>query len=585
MPTVQMAINDKISLFNLLNFLTIRKQPLRAVKVENMHPNMTLLEQQKDLSGVTPVDSSHSVYRVQQTLADDLQMNRLVKVFPNAQNFYSLKLQKQFLADNSDEKSIAKLVQVRKVSMHYLFIFEDAGKQNLMTKVSKKGAFSGKKAKSLLLTGVQVLKKLQTQQKRHSRIQPSHWVLKKKAVQLVGWHHLQAADSSYEQERLPNDYESLLYKAPESWDGVASIASEIYSLGLCLYFALTGKHLVEALWCETKGLHKQLGVDDYQQASKKRYFLPLSKRPTAWQMGWLKQSLSFPASIKLKTTWENLLRWMLDPNPQNRPTVEQLEIWLQDKQIIQSAVLAKVEMPSVPESWQDSAIKTAMADAHKLLAIFDNAKTAYKAGEVDYAFNLFENCVFKKHSQSEVMLGKMYERGEPVSQSYALAATMYYQAFCKGNPEGAFLLANLLYHAKGVPQNSGHAEILFRFAAMRGVLAAQVALGELYAQSQNSLTLARFWLVLAVQNGAIEAQAMLSKVLEELLALHPQEVEQASSARINLLNQEMENSELTLKNNDESLLPLSELINPEKVLQSAQGLEARMERLIDQMPL
>ena len=550
-----------------------------------MHPNMTLLEQQKDLSDVTPVDSSHSVYRVKQTLADDSLKNRLVKVFPNAQNFYSLKLQKQFLADNSDENAIVKLVQVRKVSMHYLFIFEDAGKQNLLTKISKKGFFSGKKVKNLLSNGVEVLKKLQAQEKLHSRIQPSHWVVKKKNVQLVGWGYIQDANSSYEQESLPSDYESLLYKAPESWDGVASIASEIYSLGLCLYYALTGEHLVEALWWDIEGSKKALGCDDKKQPSKKHYFLPMNQRPTAWQIGWLKQSLSFPASIKLKTTWENLLRWMLDPNPQNRPTVEQLETWLQDNQVIQSAVLAKVVTPCAPENWKDSSIKTAMADAHKLLAIFDNAKNVYQRGEVGYAFNLFENCVFKNHSQSEVMLGKMYERGEPVSQSYALAATMYYQAFCKGNPEGALLLANLLQHGHGVPQNLSHAEILYRFAAMRGVLTAQFALGELYAQSENALELARFWLVLAVQNGSIEAQALLSEVLQKLLELHPQEITTASSVRINLLDQEIENTELTLKNNDESRLHLSELINPEKVLQSAKGLEARMERLIDQMPL
>ena len=540
-----------------------------------MHPNMTLLEQQKDLFDVTPVDSSHSVYRVTQMLVNDLLISRLVKVFPNAQNFYSLKLQKQFLSTSSGEKSIVDLVQVRKVSMHYLFIFEDAGKQTLLSKVAKKGAYSGKKAKSFLEKGVQVLKQLQAQQKLHSRIQPSHWVVKKKAAQLVGWGHIQDGSSSYEQEILPKDYESLLYKAPESWDARATIESEIYSLGLCLYYALTGKHLVEDLWVETGRL----------ETDRKGYFLPANERPTMWQIGWLKQSLCFPQSAKLKNTWESLLRWMLDPNPGNRPSVEQLEAWLDDNHVIQSAVLASLEKPNFPQSWQDSAIKTEMGDAHKLLAIFDQAKTAYQTHELDYAFNLFENCVFKNHSQSEVMLGKMYEEGKPVSQSYALAATMYYQAFCKGNPEGAFLLAKLLQNGEGVPQNQQHAEILYRFAAMREVLLAQVALGELYAQSESSLELARFWLVLAVQNGAIQAQSVLSEVLARLLGLHPNGLETASSVQINLLDEEVESKQIAMQDQSDSVLSLSELINPEKVLQSAQGLEAKMERLIDQMPL
>lgn len=550
-----------------------------------MHPNMTLLEQQKDLLDVIPVDSSHSVYRIKQMLENGSSVSRLVKVFPNAQNFYSLKLQKQFLLANFSEQSIVDIVQVRKVAMHYLFIFEDAGKQTLLTKVAKKGVYSSKKAKSLLKKGVQVLKLLQAQGRIHSRIQPSHWVVKKKTAQLVGWSHISDESSAYEQEKLPSDYESLLYKSPESWDAKGTIESEIYSLGLCLYYALTGVHLVEALWSETGRLKTDTHSTYSKKTGGKGHFLPAAERPTSWQIGWLKQNLCFPKTAKLKSTWESLLRWMLDPNPKNRPSVEQLQAWLEDNQVIQSAVLASVEALNIPDSWQDSAIKTAMGDAHKLMAIFDHAKAAYKSNELDYAFNLFENCVFKNHSQSEVMLGKMYEAGEPVSQSYALAATMYYQAFCKGNPEGAFLLARLLQNGEGVPENQQHAEILYRFAAMRGVLLAQVALGELYAQSETSLELARFWLVLAVQSGAIQAQAVLSEVLERLLVLDPNGLETASSVQVNLLDQEVESAETAMNSQNASLLPLSELINPEKVLQSAQGLEARMERLIDQMPL
>lgn len=537
-----------------------------------MHPNNLLLEQQSDFIEIEPVANSNRVFRVLQQVsrqpsAPQPYVKRIVKVYRNAHQFYALKLQKSLLMQTD---SPLCLYEVRKVAMHYLFIFEDKGKSDLLGRVLNKKSLSNKQAKVFLSQALQQLKWLQESELFHSRIQPSHWVMKKKSATLVGWSHVCEPASGYEIELLPNeDYEGLMYCAPERWNANFSQASEIYSLGLCLYFALTGEHLIEAIWQDV--------LAKYGGSEKA---IELGVTPKTWQIAWLKQTLMLPKLNTLKSSWQNLLRWMLDVDPLKRPTLMQLEQWLNDKHIIQAINLRQPESVLDATDWSQARLMTALADQHLLNAIYENGVQAKQQGKMGYAFNLFENCVFKNHSLSEVALGEMYEVGEPISQSFALAATMYYQAFCKANPYGAYGLAKLLENGLGLPSNQKHAAILYRFAAMRGLLRAQVALGKLYAQDPKQLHMARFWLVLAVQRGASEAQELLYAVLQQLLQDSQAQLDNVSSLSVNLLEEDATPEQVNVVK-----IPMaSTFVNPDKILTIAQGLEAKMEGLIDALP-
>lgn len=408
-----------------------------------------------------------------------------------------------------------------------------------------------------------------------------------KSSVLVGWGQLQKTSEIYEAEQLPNDYETLLYAAPERWDAKHTLQSELYSLGLCLYFILTGKHLIEVLWQE------------YVSAE----VIAEHPKPNFWQIAWIQQNLALPKSQDLGREWQALVRWLLNPVAEQRPTLQQLQQWLEDDSVIESVVLPKLVMQKVPEAWDDKTLQTVLADTHKLSAIYANALDALRTGDSQLAFNLFENGVFKKHSDSEVELGKLYELGQPVSQSFALAATMYYQAFCKGNPYGAYHLAHLLEAGQGLPKNLKHAEILYRFAAVRGVICAQAALGKLYL-SLNQHEQARYWLVSSAQNGDLTALQTLSDWLQQSLPKTTNASEQTSqSSDKDLLTQESEVdgsdpkgkqrlpagevTDTSLQDGEQSIpqaATLTQLVNPQKVLDLAAGLEAKMKRLIDQEP-
>lgn len=546
--------------------------------------NTTLLEKYPDFISYKSLNAEQTVFRVRQRLdlangEEKKEVSRIVKIYANACDFFVLKQQKNFFQSlQQDALPIPKLADVRKQGLHYLFVFEDVGKANVIQKIAKKGSFKPKKVKHFLASALQVLEVLAQNQLLHGRIQPSHWVLNQKMPFLVGWDKLHGANSVYENERFASEYEELLYSAPERWSAQMRFASQIYSLGLCLYFLLTGEHLIETLWQafreQDKSLSKQAGV---------------------WQIAWLHQHLYLPAGKDLPKDWQNLLRWMLSPQASSRPTIEQLKAWLEDVEVIQSQSLVEMKTCHAPIAWEDDALKTELADAHTLAAIYENARQAQSNNQADLAFNLFENCVFDGHSDSEVALGEMYQAGQPVSQSYALAATMFYQAFQKGNPNGAYGLGALLLEGKTLPKNVPHAEILFRFAAMRGSLAAQVALGELYAKSPKHLQQARFWLVLAVQRGHFQAQITLTEVLAQCLAAYEptamdngnfleQGHEIVSKMVKPSIGESIEPLERTLAEEIASVATLAQLISPQKVLQLTTGLQAKMERLMDQEP-
>lgn len=534
-----------------------------------MHPNITLLEHQLDMFKIKPLNDKHSVFRVEQLLnLSEKPVKRVVKIYRNADNYYALKKQKRFFTALSGVHSgIPKLLGIRKSGMHYLFIFEYLGKQNLLQKVHSKGPYKIQKARKFLQEAIEVFKLIQGEGKIHSRISPSHWVVNKKNAILCGWSHLSDQADSYEHEAIPEDYEALLYSAPERLDGRLNFASDIFSLGLCLYFLLTGEHLLELLWKRQQGLSGK-EVDGKALDSE--------RQPAKWQILWMLQNLSLPEKNQIDSDWLELLRWMLDPEPENRPTLEQLAQWLQAPEIVQKVVLKPMNATPFPSNTDEKSLRLALADRHHLFAIYQNAKAALKDGDDWLAFNLFENGVFKNYSLSEVAVAWMYEQGRPVAKSYAQASLHYYQAFQKGNPQGAYALANLLEKGLGVPENLKHAEILYRFAAMRGHLKAQTALGKLYAKSEafRDQKNARYWLVLAVQRGDTEAQAPLYEVMSNMLG--SEELHQPS-----VLRQDFSISEKTQENSQE----IEKVIDPKAVLAMATGLEKKMEQLIERTPI
>ena len=533
------------------------------------NPNFTLLEQQ-DFFDIKPLNpKAMTVFRVKQTLADGITVvDRVVKVYREPANFFSLKQQKLFHARLLRSDGFARLHEVRKLGVHYLYVFEFVAKKNLLQRVQKKGVFSSLQAKRFLQQVLPALEALQAQKKIHGRLHPQHWVVNKRLGCLVGTGQLLNIESGYEHEVMPNDYMDWLYTSPERLDGQLSFASDIYALGLCLYFVLSGKHLIESLWEQEE--HKKT-----KTAAKSPFKSPLS----FWQVAWTHQHLSLPKDSVLEKEWQDLLRWMLQPEPSLRPTTEQLVLWLQDANMIQAVSLSNLSEFSIPVKSNDDDLITALADRHRLFATYQTAQNALTAGNEVLAFSAFENGIFKQYTHSEVAVGEMYQQGKVVKKSFAHAALNYYHAFQKGNPKGAFALACLMEEGKGLPQNLTHAEVLYRFAAVRGFLAAQTALGKFYAQKTDhrSLTKARYWLVLAVMRGDYDAQETLNDVLVA-------EMSQGFAPFAHRLESSLNSDMLSAQEGSENHDKVEFVADPNKVLESISDLSRSIDKLLDDLP-
>ncbi len=407
---------------------------------------------------------------------------QVVRVIHSISNHYQVKREKDLLHYLNQFSEFIHFNEIRKAGVYYLKFFDYAGKYTLDKQIKKEGIYSQDQARQLMVDMIAVLERVHFVGFVHGNIRPENVVVGKKQHYLTDWSQSFPSLSSYETEMIHDDAH---YFPPERLNGQNDEKGDIYALGCTLYFALTGKHIYRL---------------------KKSSSLP--------EQMWAHVHHSVHKMNKLPIFWRYLIFWMTQKDPEKRPQLDDLKNWVEDATVPDwvRKLSARAEK-SYPE---DSL--TTLADEHYLYPIYLKAKQHEANGDLESAFNLYENCAFRGFSLAETKLGDMYVRGEPVKQSYIMAANMYNQAFQKGNPDSTFNLAKMFEQGLGMPVNLDYAFKLYRHAAMRGHVKAQFALAMFFLKGKGTgknMAQARSWLNLAAIQGSEEAKQTIKSLVME----------------------------------------------------------------------
>ena len=104
---------------------------------------------------------------------------------------------------------------------------------------------------------------------------------------------------------------------------------------------------------------------------------------------------------------------------------------------------------------------------------------AQSCGDYATALRIFRPQAEQGDPNAQLMLGRMYENGQGVAQSYSEAMQWYRKAADQGNA-GAEYSLGYMYDSGEVAQDYSEAEKWYRLAADQGDSGAQTALGEIY---------------------------------------------------------------------------------------------------------
>jgi len=267
-------------------------------------------------------------------------------------NYFEIKREKDLLHYlNRFEADFPRFNEIRKFGFSYLQFFDYVGKKNLTQWVQKHKGLSSKTVKQLLANMVSSLKHLHGVGFVHTQLIPENILVGRDRFYLTNFSHAIPSLSSYETEWMPVD---ATYCPPERMDGQYEDASDIYTLGCTLYFALTGKHIYR--------LNKV--KDKFDQLYAHAFHTPRKLN-------------------KLPIFWRQLIVWMTQKNPENRPGLADLEQWLVDSMVPKQI---RQGMPKKPvKSFPENSLQ-ALSGAHYLYAKFKRATLLEAQGEMKQAY-------------------------------------------------------------------------------------------------------------------------------------------------------------------------------------------------------
>jgi len=436
-----------------------------------MHDNLIeVIERQDDIVSFKPMSKGRtaSVFKIKQA-SEDGNQKKLLRVIRNISPHYQIRREKDLLHYLNQFPEFIRFNEIRRAQFYYLQFFDYKGKSNLQSHVVQHGVLNDADAKRMLKQIVSSLERIHEVGFVHSDISPENILAGKKGdFYLLDLSKASPSLPSFEAELINGNHR---YSAPERLNGHLTEASDVYSLGCTLYYVLTGNHIYR-----------------------------LNKSKNVLEQFWAHTHHSIRKLNRLSVLWRYLLIWMTQKDPEKRITMAELRVWLEEPSFPDwLRKQSHVAEHSYPED-----TLTSLADEHYLYPTFKQALAAELAGDLITAFNLYENCAFKGFSRAENNLGLMYEKGQPVKQSFEMAANMYKHALEKGNPHAAFNLARLFEHGQGVKQDFVKAYKLFEFSALRGNLMAQNRLGEFLMNGQGvqkNLEQAKYWFSLAAYYG------------------------------------------------------------------------------------
>ncbi|KUJ71271.1 Sel1-like repeat-containing protein kinase family protein [Thiomicrospira sp. WB1] len=423
---------------------------------------------------------------------------------------YYLKREKDLLQYlNRFESDFPRFYEIRKVGRHYLQLFERVGRETLAQRVARKGPLKPKQVKRLLKNMLSTLKAVHETGFVHARITPNNILCgietprrRKKRFYLENWSHAIVARKNFETELLLGEQ---TYTAPERLNGRYDPFGDLYQLGCVLYFALTGQHIYGLKGDET--VFEQLYVHAYRSPVKLK---------------------------KLHKAWRALIVWLTQKDPQKRPGLVDLADWLQGGPVPKA--VRKQTKQLKREQQRDRAVPlpadplTELADAHFAYAQFKKANLMEAKHEWASAYNLYESLANQGYNRALCAQARMLSQGHGVDVDLMEAINLYQRAYQQGNPYAAFALGQLVdkgaqgTNAEGalkrVKADHAKAEQLYEFAAMRGHLPSQYALGICYLQGHGvtpNRNKAKSWLQLAATYGHASARRVLKKLVSSEL--------------------------------------------------------------------
>lgn len=430
-----------------------------------------LIESQEDIVSFKQISKGRiaSIFKIKQSSDGYRQRKKLLRVIRNISPHYQIRREKDLLHYLNQFPEFIHFDEIRRVGFYYFQFFDYKGKTSLHSHIVANGTLNDAEVKQLLSKMVASLRRIHEVGFVHTDISPENILVDKKG-------NFNLLDISKASPSLPSFEAELIngchrYSAPERLNGTLTEASDVYSLGCTLYFALTGNHIYR--------LNKSKNVLDQFWAHTHHSIRKLNRLPVLWRY---------------------LLIWMTQKDPAKRITMLELQAWLDEPTFPD---WLRKQSYFTEHNYPDDAL-TSLADEHYLYPTFKQALSAELSGDLVTAFNLYENCAFKGFSRAENNLGLMYEKGELVKQSFEMAATMYKHAFEKGNPHSAFNLARLFEEGRGVKQDNHKAYKLYEFSALRGNLMAQNRLGEFLGEGKGvnkNLEQAKYWFSMAAYYG------------------------------------------------------------------------------------
>jgi len=139
---------------------------------------------------------------------------------------------------------------------------------------------------------------------------------------------------------------------------------------------------------------------------------------------------------------------------------------------------------------------------------------AYKAGDYEKAYNLFNDGAQKGDADSQWMLAVMYYEGKGVLHDYQETFKWCRLAAEQGNVKAQSLLGVLYANGLGIQQDDQEAFKWMSLAAGNGDVGSQSSLGLMYVQGrgvERSYENAYAWWLIAAGNGDAEAQDNLER--------------------------------------------------------------------------
>ncbi|HHT00288.1 MAG TPA: serine/threonine protein kinase [Thiomicrospira sp.] len=434
-----------------------------------------LLNRQADILSVSALDSGAfaSVFSIVQE-KNSLKKNQIVRVISKINKPYFLKREQQLLFYLNQFSAFIKLNEVREIEFNQVQFFDSLGDINLKQHIIKHGPLSSLRATKLLSDTLHSLNILHNAKFVHTDIKPTNIVVGSEQFFLIDFTQATFQTPSYELEQVIGDDR---YCPPERMNGEYTVKSDVYALGLTLFYALTGKHIYNLNGQET----------EWEKLYANAFFSPIGLN-------------------KLESKWQNLIRWMAAKNPINRPSLKELQDWLNQENSHQT-LYNKKEV--VDNSFPKNCLK-ALCSAGYLYANFNRANQLKRKKKYARAFDLYKQGALLGYSRSINSLALMYEQGLFVEQSWTKAHEIYIEAYKKKNPYAAYNLGLIYKQGSGVTQNIEQACQLFEFAAERGNSSAQVELAKFHLKRDPSIT--ENWLTLSAQDGNQKAIKLLSKI-------------------------------------------------------------------------